>query len=62
MSDIATLLQNAPRDCWLALDRDEKKVLGRGEDIEEAVKEAKENGEDDPVLIWAPKAWTAGVY
>jgi hypothetical protein len=62
MSDIANLLQNAPRDCWIALDREEKKVLGRGEDIEEAVKEAKENGEDDPVLMWSPKAWTAGVY
>ncbi len=62
MSDIANLLEQAPRDCWLALDHDEKKVVGRGEDIKQAVEEANENGENDPVLIWAPKNWLPGVY
>ena len=62
MSDIANLLHEAPRECWLALDHDERKVLGRGENIQDAMNEAKEQGEDDPVLLWAPKTWTPGTY
>jgi len=62
MVDIADVLQNAPRDCWLALNKDETRLVGRGEDMEQAIKEASENGEDDPVLIWSPKAWIPGVY
>lgn len=62
MADLAEILEKAPRECWLALDRAETKVVGRGENIREAVAEAKEKGEDDPVLIWAPKEWIAGVY
>lgn len=62
MADISGLLDKAPRNCWLALDQAESKVVGRGENIKEAVSDAKENGEDDPVLIWAPKEWTPAVY
>lgn len=62
MSDMAELLQKAPRECWVALDHDERQVLGRGENMEEAVREAKEKGEDDPVLVWVPKVWVNGVY
>jgi len=62
MADLSELLKKAPRECWLALTSDETKIVGRGEDIAEAVEEAKENGENDPVLIWAPKVWIPAVY
>jgi len=62
MADLSTILQNAPRECWLALTHDETKVVGRGENIIEAVAEAKQNGEDDPLLIWAPETWIPAVY
>lgn len=62
MADLAEILRQAPRECWLALSHDETKVVGRGENIEEAVAEAKENGEDDPVVLLAPKEWTLAVY
>jgi len=62
MADLTLLLDKAPRECWLALAKDESKVVGRGENIEEAVAEAKENGEDDPVVLWAPKEWIPAVY
>lgn len=58
MPDISDVLEQAPRDCWLALTEDQSRVVGRGESIREAVEEAKENGESDPVLILAPKSWT----
>ena len=57
MADLSDVLEKAPRECWLALTRDETKVVGRGEDISEAVEEARENGEDDPVVILAPRTW-----
>lgn len=62
MADLSKLLENAPRDCWLALTQDQRKVVGRGEDIAEAIEEAKENGEDDPLLLWSPKSWIPAVY
>lgn len=62
MPDISDVLERAPRDCWLALTEDQSKVVGRGESIQEAVTEARENGEDDPVLILAPKTWIPAVY
>ena len=62
MADLSVLLEKAPRDCWLALSKDESKVVGRGENITEAVNEAKENGEDDPVLLWAPAQWMPAIY
>lgn len=62
MSDISSVLEKAARDCWLALNQGETKVVGRGENIQEALEDAKENGEDDPVLIWAPKEWISSVY
>ena len=62
MADLSKVLEKAPRDCWLALAKDASKVVGRGENIEEAVREAKENGEDDPLVVWAPKTWSPAVY
>ncbi len=62
MSDISNVLEKAPRECWLALSHDETRVVGRGENIKEALSDAKEKGEDEPILIWAPKEWIPAVY
>jgi predicted RNase H-like HicB family nuclease len=62
MADLSTILERAPRECWLALTEDETKVVGRGETIAEAVEDAKEHGEDDPVVLWSPKEWVSTVY
>jgi hypothetical protein len=55
--DLSTVLNNAPRNCWLALSDDETKIVGRGESIADAVKEAKKAGIEDPVVVWSPKTW-----
>lgn len=62
MADLSLILENAPKECWLALDHSESKIVGRGEDIKEAVDEAKDNGEDDPILVWSPREWLPVVY
>ena len=55
--DLSTLLQNAPRNCWLALGDDESSIVGRGESVNEAVEEARKMGVEDPVIVWSPKTW-----
>lgn len=60
--DLSNLLSGAPRDCWIALDEEQATVVGRGQTMEEAVKDANANGVADPIVIWAPKNWGPVVY
>jgi hypothetical protein len=61
-NDLSILLAKAPRNCWLALNEDQTAVVGRGESLIEAVKEANAKGVQDPIVLWAPKAWKPTVY
>jgi len=54
---LARILSEAPRNCWLALNEDETKVVGHGPTIKAAVAEANANGVEDPLLLWAPEVW-----
>jgi hypothetical protein len=58
---LSKVLNDAARECWLALTEDESAVAGRGETPAEAVAEAQRAGVRDPILIWAPKTWTPSV-
>jgi hypothetical protein len=60
--DLTELLLGASRECWLALNEEQNRVVGRGQTIKEAVDEAKKNGVDDPIIVWSPKVWTPRVY
>jgi len=44
-------------DEWVALSEDEKRVVGSGETIKEALKEAKESGVDTPIITKVPKEY-----
>lgn len=46
---------------WVALFRDEKAVAGVGDTIDEALENAKKNGEDRPVLIKSPDRYSAAL-
>ncbi len=61
-TNLTDLLLNASRECWLALNEQQSKIVGSGVTILEAVEESKKNGVGDPILIWSPKSWTARVY
>jgi hypothetical protein len=54
---LSRVLAEAPRNCWLALDEDETKVVGHGKTPEDALAEAHANGVADPILMWAPETW-----
>lgn len=53
--DLAAVLADAPRECWLALNENETRIVGRGETVAEAVVEAKKAGVEDPIVMWSPK-------
>lgn len=59
---LADILREAPRNCWLALDEQESRVVAHGRTPGEAERQAQENGIEEPVLIWAPDKWTARVF
>ncbi len=61
-NDLTVLLSSAPRNCWLALNEEQTAIVGRGETMAEAVKDAAKNGVADPIVIWAPKRWTADIF
>jgi hypothetical protein len=56
--NLSRTLDDAPRNCWVALDREETKVVGSGKDPKTAIADANAHGIEDPVLIWSPEGWT----
>ena len=60
--DWGSILRDAPRECWLALNEDETRIVGSGPTIEEAVAQAQAAGVEDPILLWSPKEVVPAVY
>lgn len=61
-TNLSNILTGAARNSWIALTEDQSKIVGRGETLEQAVQEAKKNGVEDPIVVWAPKNWQQGVF
>lgn len=47
---------------WVTLSKDEKTVLGVSENMNKAIKEAKQKGEDFPLLIKSPDSSTTAFF
>jgi hypothetical protein len=56
------ILREAKPNTWLAFSADESRVVGRGDTYSEAVAEAKEKGETDPVILKTPDDWSPKVF
>ena len=48
------LLAGLPPGTWVAISEDQERVVGTGATIEEALQEAKRNGEKKPSIIGVP--------
>ena len=48
------LLKGIAPGTWVAISRDQKRVAGTGETIDEAVKQAQQIGEKTPFIIRVP--------
>lgn len=51
------ILREAKPNSWLALSSDESRVAGRGDSFEQAIEDARKNGESDPLMIKVPESW-----
>ncbi len=49
------LLAEIPRGAWVALSHDEQRVVAYGAELEDVVRQAKEAGEDDPIVTRVPQ-------
>ena len=49
------LLAGIPAGMWVAISQDQEKVVGQGLMIEEALKQARENGQPKPYILRVPK-------
>ena len=61
-TNLADVLTGAARNAWLALNEEQSRIVGRGATLEQAVEEARQNGVDDPIVIWAPKTWNQQIF
>lgn len=52
--DLSKLLKDVTPGAWVALSRDETRVLGSGSTMKEASYQAQQKGETNPVLIKVP--------
>jgi hypothetical protein len=54
--DISKLLTGIPKGAWVALSKDEERVVAYGAELQEALDKAKKAGETEPVVIRVPEA------
>jgi Family of unknown function (DUF5678) len=52
--DLTEVLKDAPTGQWIALSRDENRIVGTGDTVEDAIRVARENGEDSPIVMKVP--------
>jgi hypothetical protein len=53
--DFSRLLTNIPEGAWVALSKNEEKVLAYAAELQDAIQKAKEVGENDPIVIRVPE-------
>ena len=51
------IFADATPNSWLAFSQDESRVVAQGESYGQAVENAQEQGESDPVLMRVPDEW-----
>lgn len=56
VKDVSKLLFGLPKGAWVALSKDEERVVAYAAELQEALQKAKQSGEADPVVIRVPEA------
>jgi hypothetical protein len=56
VKDISRLLVNVPKGAWVALSKDEERIVAYAAELQEAIQKAKDAGENDPVVIRVPES------
>jgi hypothetical protein len=53
--DYERLLVNIPRGAWVAISRDEKRLVAFGSEMLEVLRQARAQGESDPIIFRIPE-------
>ena len=53
--DVSKLLAEVPKGPWVALSRDEERVIAYAAELFQALEKERERGENDPVVLRVPK-------
>ena len=56
VKDISKLLAGVPKGAWVALSKDEERVIAYAAELQEALQKAKEAGENDPIVTRVPES------
>jgi len=55
VKDVSKLLVGIPKGAWVALSKDEERVVAYAAELQTAIDKAKEAGENEPVVIRVPE-------
>ena len=53
--DLSKLLAGVPKGAWVAIARDEERVIAFAPELNQVLDQAKENGENDPIVLRVPE-------
>jgi hypothetical protein len=56
VKDVSKLLVDVPKGAWVALSKNEDKVVAYAAELQEAIQKAKDAGENDPIVVRVPVA------
>jgi len=56
VKDVSKLLADVPKGAWVALSKDEERVIAYAAELQEVLRKAKEAGENDPIVTRVPEA------
>ena len=59
VKDVSKLLAEVPKGAWVALSKDEDRVVAYAAELQDVLRKAKEAGESDPIITRVPEAETA---
>jgi len=62
VKDISKLLANIPKGAWVALSRDQDRVIAYAPDLQEVLQKSKDAGENDPIVTRVPEAGTPTLF
>jgi len=57
--DVSKLLADIPKGAWVALSKDQERVIAYAAELQEVLRMASEAGERDPIITRVPEAETA---
>ncbi len=56
VKDISKLLVDVPKGAWVALSKDEDRIVAYAAELSDAIQKAKDAGEHDPVIVRVPES------